>query len=91
MAAIDFPTSPTTGQLFSAANGVTYQYNGTLWLVQAGPGGGTGEVTANSGGYVMSKRWPLTVFRFPLSSQAMPVCGGAHRPTATSRQRVNIF
>jgi hypothetical protein len=28
--------SPTTGQLFSAANGVTYRFDGTLWLVQPG-------------------------------------------------------
>jgi hypothetical protein len=48
MAAIDFPTSPTTGQLFAAANGVTYMYNGTLWLVQAGPGGGTGDFAASA-------------------------------------------
>src|SRR5580765_1385838 len=48
MAAIDFPASPATGQLFSAANGVTYRYDGTLWLVQAGPGGGTGDFMATS-------------------------------------------
>jgi hypothetical protein len=46
MAAIDFPASPTSGQLFSAANGVTYMYNGTIWIVQAGPGGGTGDFWA---------------------------------------------
>jgi hypothetical protein len=46
MAAIDFPGSPTTGQLFAASNGVTYQWNGTLWLVLAGPGGGTGDFSA---------------------------------------------
>ncbi len=48
MAAIDFPASPTTGQLFSAANGVTYLFNGTIWIVQAGPGGGTGDFQAFS-------------------------------------------
>jgi hypothetical protein len=37
MAAIDFPNSPTVGQVFVAGNGVTYQWNGTLWL----PIGGT--------------------------------------------------
>ena len=46
MAALDFPASPTTGQLFSAANGVTYRYDGTIWLAQAGPGGGTGDFMA---------------------------------------------
>src|SRR5580765_1408632 len=48
MAAIDFPASPATGQLFSAANGVTYRYDGTLWLVQAGPGGSAGDFMATS-------------------------------------------
>jgi hypothetical protein len=32
MAALDFPASPTTGQIFVAPNGVTYQWTGTLWL-----------------------------------------------------------
>jgi hypothetical protein len=32
MAAIDFPASPTTGQIFTAGNGASYQWNGTLWL-----------------------------------------------------------
>jgi hypothetical protein len=32
MAAIDFPASPTVGQIFAAGNGATYQWNGTLWL-----------------------------------------------------------
>ena len=32
MAAIDFPASPTNGQVFVAGNGVTYVWNGTLWL-----------------------------------------------------------
>jgi len=32
MAAIDFPASPTNGQLFSPSNGGTYQWNGTFWL-----------------------------------------------------------
>ena len=32
MAAIDFPASPTVGQLFTAGNGVTYKWSGTMWL-----------------------------------------------------------
>ena len=32
VAAIDFPASPTNGQVFVAGNGVTYVWNGTLWL-----------------------------------------------------------
>jgi hypothetical protein len=47
---IDFPASPTDGQIFSAPNGVAYKYSTTYssWLAQAGPPviGGTGEVTA---------------------------------------------
>jgi hypothetical protein len=37
MAAIDFPASPAANQIFVAPSGVTYQWNGTLWL----PIGGT--------------------------------------------------
>ena len=33
MAALDFPAAPTVGQLFAAPNGVTYQWNGVLWLM----------------------------------------------------------
>ena len=32
MAAIDFPASPTVGQLFTAGNGVTYKWSGVMWL-----------------------------------------------------------
>jgi len=47
MAAIDFPASPTDGQLFSAPNGVIYQWSAvfTAWLALGG---------ANSGAYVGS-------------------------------------
>lgn len=37
MAAIDFPSAPAANQIFVAPNGVTYQWNGSLWL----PIGGT--------------------------------------------------
>lgn len=40
MAALDFPSAPTVGQYFVAGNGVTYQWNGTMWL----PTGGTGAL-----------------------------------------------
>ena len=32
MAAIDFPASPTVGQIFAAGNSINYQWTGTLWL-----------------------------------------------------------
>lgn len=48
---IDFPASPTNGQVFSAPNGVVYKYSATYssWLAQAAPPviGGVGEVTAS--------------------------------------------
>src|SRR5882672_3477028 len=47
---IDFPASPTDGQVFSATNGVVYRWSATYtsWLAQTAPPvlGGTGEVTA---------------------------------------------
>jgi len=39
MAVIDFPASPTVGQIFNAANGVSYQWNGFLWLAISGSAG----------------------------------------------------
>jgi len=48
---IDFPASPTDGQVFSATNGVVYKYSTaqSAWLAQAGPPviGGTGEVVVS--------------------------------------------
>lgn len=35
MAALNFPTSPTNGQTYTA-NGVTYVFNGTAWINQTG-------------------------------------------------------
>ena len=49
---IDFPASPTIGQMFVAPNGVTYQWTGTLW--QTNSAGGTGDVTAWNGSAVQS-------------------------------------
>ena len=49
---IDFPASPTDGQIFSATNGVVYKYSAAYssWLAQnpAPPLGGTGQFTANN-------------------------------------------
>ena len=42
---IDFPASPTVGQTFAAPNGVTYQWNGTLWVTASA--GGTGDFYAS--------------------------------------------
>jgi microcystin-dependent protein len=44
---IDFPSSPTVGQLYTAPNGVIYQWNGTLWLTNSA--GGAGAVQAAGG------------------------------------------
>lgn len=51
MAAIDFPDSPTVGQLFSAGD-TTWEWTGTLWkgigTVVAGPAGADGEASFSS-------------------------------------------
>jgi len=39
MAALDFPNSPTLNQQYAAPNGVTYQWDGTAWIVTGGPPG----------------------------------------------------
>jgi len=38
MAALDFPASPTVGQIYNGTNGVSYTWDGTVWTV---PQGGT--------------------------------------------------
>ena len=40
MAAIDFPASPSVGQAFTAGNGVTYTWNGLLWVASGASAGG---------------------------------------------------
>jgi hypothetical protein len=87
IAAIDFPASPTVGQLFSAANGVTYSWSGTLWLVQAGPGGGTGDFSAyNNANYsIASSGLTLVVFNAVRSGNAgnwYSVSTGRYTPPA---------
>jgi hypothetical protein len=51
MAAIDFPNSPTVGQLFTAA-GTTWEWTGILWegigAVVPGPAGPSGEASFSS-------------------------------------------
>jgi len=37
---IDFPASPTTGQIFNAPTGITYRWTGTLWIATGGSTGG---------------------------------------------------
>jgi len=56
MAAIDFPASPTDGQVFNAPNGVTYIYSSayTAWQVQALSAGFVGDFVATGGGYAQS-------------------------------------
>jgi hypothetical protein len=49
---IDFPSSPAVGQPFVAPNGVTYQWDGTVW--QTSSAGGTGQVQASSGNFTPS-------------------------------------
>lgn len=51
MAAIDFPASPTIGQQFTPANGITYQWNGAFWYVIAVvSSGGGGPFLPTAGG-----------------------------------------
>jgi hypothetical protein len=51
MAAIDFPNSPTVGQLFTVGS-ITWQWNGTVWRSQGtvvpGPAGVDGEANFNT-------------------------------------------
>jgi len=48
---ITFPPNPTTGDTFTAENGVVYTYDGTKW-VAAGTGGGTVPISTGNIGFV---------------------------------------
>src|SRR5215475_11043971 len=57
---IDFPASPTAGQLFVAPNGVTYQWSSTYtaWLPLSVTSAGQGDFCANiSGVQSVSAAW----------------------------------
>lgn len=45
---IDFPNSPTVGQTYTASNGISYIWNGTLWLTTSSSGNG-GDFFATGG------------------------------------------
>lgn len=45
MVALDFPNAPANGQVFAAPNGVTYQWNGTLWTTYGGAGSVLGGIS----------------------------------------------
>jgi hypothetical protein len=52
MAAIDFPNSPTVGQLFTVGD-ITWEWTGSVWqglgtAGDAGPAGPAGEANFNS-------------------------------------------
>ena len=49
MAAIDFPASPSVGQAFTAGNGVTYTWNGLLWVASGASAGGDFCATSPGG------------------------------------------
>jgi len=49
MAAIDFPPGPSVGQAFTAGNGVTYTWNGLLWVASGASAGGDFCATQASG------------------------------------------
>jgi hypothetical protein len=42
MAALDFPSSPTTGQQYLGPNGVNYKWDGAVWQLMASPVGTAG-------------------------------------------------
>jgi hypothetical protein len=46
MAAIDFPNAPALNQLFTASNGITYQWDGTTWVVYGTSGVISGATAA---------------------------------------------
>ena len=52
MAAIDFPNSPTTGQVYTV-NGKSWRYNGTYWVVEATESIGSGGLSTASEGAII--------------------------------------
>jgi hypothetical protein len=60
---IDFPNTPTVGQIFVAPNGVSYQWDGTLWKAVSMTGGGTGDFYAGASitGWTSTATTPTTL------------------------------
>jgi hypothetical protein len=61
MAAIDFPASPTTGQTFSAPNGVIYQWDSVKWVIAFAPAGMVALKTNAPNAMAVSQWATLTV------------------------------
>jgi len=53
MASLDFPSSPTSGQVFTGGNGVQYVWSGTVWLASGASAGGDFMAT-NSADFTIS-------------------------------------
>lgn len=49
MAPLVFPPSPTVGDTFDAPNGVTYTWDGVVWIASGGGGGGSGDYVLKAG------------------------------------------
>lgn len=70
---INFPNTPATGDLFySQSNGVTYRWNGTLWLTEPSLGTGFGP----SGDFCATLGWPATNVGATFTAVALPVISG---------------
>jgi len=59
---IDFPASPTVGQLATLTNGVTYRWDGAIWVAVGASAGGdfTAVLTANTAAPVSLASVPFT-------------------------------
>jgi len=80
MAALDFPQSPTLNQQYAAPNGVTYQWDGTAWIVTGGPPGQLW--TASGATLVPTDQTKRVVVPGPT---AIPTAGGIGQVVAGSR------
>jgi hypothetical protein len=76
--ALDFPNTPTTGQIFVAPSGVSYQWDGTLWKTVSMTGGGTGDFYASiAGTQAIGAAWAVVNTGSVVTGNA----GGWYNPT----------
>ena len=80
MAALDFPASPTVGQVFTGGNGVIYTWNGLLWVASGASAGGDFMAT-NSVAIALLDN--ANNCRAPSASPATAAVGTRHRQGAT--------